>query len=104
MAASLVDLPLTEYSRDIPSNSAVTLVNDERQDSYVEDTWITSALDPSTADGEREQINLPRADGGKDAWLFLLGCFMLEALVWGEYLLIPSIYLPCPMDFVFKEV
>lgn len=33
---------------------------------------------------EREQLNLPRADGGKDAWLFLCGCFMIEALVWGE--------------------
>jgi len=26
---------------------------------------------------------LPRADGGKDAWLVLVGCFTLEALVWG---------------------
>jgi hypothetical protein len=24
---------------------------------------------------------LPRADGGKDAWLFLAACFMVEALV-----------------------
>ena len=31
----------------------------------------------------REQT-LPRADGGKDAWLFLLGCFMIEFLVWGK--------------------
>jgi hypothetical protein len=27
---------------------------------------------------------LPRADGGKDAWLVLVGCFTLEALVWGS--------------------
>jgi hypothetical protein len=27
---------------------------------------------------------LPRADGGKDAWLVLAGCFVLEALVWGS--------------------
>ncbi|GAB7363272.1 hypothetical protein MBLNU230_g3553t1 [Neophaeotheca triangularis] len=26
---------------------------------------------------------LPPADGGKQAWLFLFGCFMMEALVWG---------------------
>lgn len=26
---------------------------------------------------------LPRADGGKEAWLFLAGCFVFEALVWG---------------------
>ncbi|KAI9729229.1 MAG: hypothetical protein M1834_007021 [Cirrosporium novae-zelandiae] len=32
---------------------------------------------------EREQMTLPRADGGKDAWLFLAGCFTIEALVWG---------------------
>jgi len=24
----------------------------------------------------------PRADGGKDAWLFLAGCFAVEMLVW----------------------
>jgi hypothetical protein len=27
---------------------------------------------------------LPRVDGGKDAWLFLVGCFVFEALVWGK--------------------
>ncbi|KAK3671385.1 hypothetical protein LTR78_008663 [Recurvomyces mirabilis] len=26
--------------------------------------------------------SLPRADGGKDAWLFLASCFVLEALIW----------------------
>lgn len=26
---------------------------------------------------------LPRVDGGKDAWLALAGCFVLEGLVWG---------------------
>ncbi|KAF2434705.1 MFS general substrate transporter [Tothia fuscella] len=26
---------------------------------------------------------VPPPDGGKDAWLFLLGCFFVEALVWG---------------------
>ncbi|KAF2102473.1 putative MFS monocarboxylate transporter [Rhizodiscina lignyota] len=33
-------------------------------------------------------FSLPRADGGKDAWLFLVSCVMLEALVWG----FPSIF------------
>ncbi|KAK4549278.1 hypothetical protein LTR36_007737 [Oleoguttula mirabilis] len=32
---------------------------------------------------ERDIRTLPRADGGKAAWLFLTACFMLEALVWG---------------------
>ncbi|KAH8596147.1 major facilitator superfamily domain-containing protein [Bisporella sp. PMI_857] len=29
------------------------------------------------------ELSLPRADGGKDAWLFLISCFVVEALVWG---------------------
>lgn len=28
--------------------------------------------------------NLPPVDGGIRAWLFVLACSMLEALVWGE--------------------
>ncbi len=29
--------------------------------------------------------NARRADGGKDAWFFLAGCFVFEALVWGVW-------------------
>lgn len=36
-------------------------------------------------DHQRE-FSLPRADGGKEAWLFLAGCCTVEALVWGECL------------------
>jgi hypothetical protein len=36
--------------------------------------------------GSEEGFSLPPTDGGKDAWLFLLACFMLEALIWGTYL------------------
>lgn len=28
--------------------------------------------------------NNPRVDGGRDAWLFLAGCFVFEALIWGK--------------------
>jgi len=35
-------------------------------------------------DREHERVSLPRADGGKDAWLFLAGCFCIEALTWGK--------------------
>lgn len=28
-------------------------------------------------------IQLPPMDGGKDAWLFLAACFVIEALIWG---------------------
>lgn len=36
-------------------------------------------------DGPQREFSLPRADGGKDAWLFLAGCFFVEALVWGVF-------------------
>lgn len=33
---------------------------------------------------EFENASLPKADGGKHAWLFLAGCFCIEALTWGK--------------------
>jgi hypothetical protein len=48
-----------------------------------EGAWQTEQQLPADI-GEREQINLPKADGGKEAWLFLCGCFTIEALVWGR--------------------
>ncbi|KAF2125172.1 MFS general substrate transporter [Dothidotthia symphoricarpi CBS 119687] len=39
--------------------------------------------DPSIASEHDEGFSLPPTDGGKDAWLFLFACFMLEALIWG---------------------
>ncbi|KAF2180501.1 MFS general substrate transporter [Zopfia rhizophila CBS 207.26] len=39
--------------------------------------------EPIEAIESGEGFFLPPADGGKDAWLFLLACFMLEALIWG---------------------
>jgi hypothetical protein len=39
--------------------------------------------DESGRESIRETLALPKADEGKDAWLFLAACFMIEALVWG---------------------
>ena len=39
--------------------------------------------DPNTASEHDQGFCLPPTDGGKDAWLFLFACFMLEALIWG---------------------
>lgn len=33
--------------------------------------------------GSEQGHSLPPTDGGKDAWLFLFSCFMLEAMIWG---------------------
>jgi len=41
-------------------------------------------IQPMDVDCEDLQTRpLPRADGGKEAWLVLSGCFVLEVLVWG---------------------
>ena len=47
-------------------------------------------------DASRQQeFSLPPADGGMKAWLFLAGCFAIEALVWGESS--SSSFLPLPI-------
>jgi hypothetical protein len=35
--------------------------------------------------GGDEGFSLPPTDGGKDAWLCLFACFMLEAMLWGKH-------------------
>jgi len=37
------------------------------------------------ATGHGHAFSLPQADGGKQAWLFLGACFIVEALVWGKF-------------------
>ena len=70
------DISLSEYPRSIRSDhgESGSTLDDERQ------------LQQASQDGNgrRQEFSLPRADGGKDAWLFLAGCFMIEALVWGK--------------------
>lgn len=39
----------------------------------------------SPAGGDGQEFSLPPVDGGKDAWLFLIACFAIEALVWGMF-------------------
>ena len=36
-------------------------------------------------DSHSEASSIKPADSGKDAWLFLAGSFMLEALLWGTF-------------------
>ena len=40
---------------------------------------------PTEEHPNRPGFSLPQADGGRDAWLFLAACFVVEALVWGRY-------------------
>ena len=47
---------------------------DHQLQEFEEGEWVAS---------EHAAHSLPRVDGGKQAYLFLGSCFMLEALVWG---------------------
>ncbi|KAK3302430.1 major facilitator superfamily domain-containing protein [Chaetomium strumarium] len=49
-----------------------------------EESPRTSSPERQVEDGHgHEMQSLPPVDRGKDAWLFLAACFMIEALVWG---------------------
>jgi hypothetical protein len=39
-------------------------------------------------DASHTEFTLSRVDGGREAWLVLASCFVLEAMVWGKYLTI----------------
>ena len=39
--------------------------------------------DAQISQSEREQVSLPPADGGYQAWLVLAGCFVINVLIWG---------------------
>jgi hypothetical protein len=91
--ASTANIPLADFSRrhgdDYLSDLSRQSQNPVSREAVpihardAEEAWRTVQQVPSDI-GEREQVNLPRADGGKDAWLFLCGCFTIEALVWGR--------------------
>jgi hypothetical protein len=95
------DIQLTDYSRHLaaepwithpaPPGSQTDNVSRRHSSQIPDDAhgiWSHEDLGDVGAGGgpshEIEQANLPRADGGKEAWLFLAGCFTIEALVWGK--------------------
>lgn len=92
---SSLDIPLAELSRRPYPNQHIRIGRSEShtpagatrasvtESQRVEGLWPNDEHVYSDA-GEIEQASLPRADGGKDAWLFLAGCFTIEALVWGK--------------------
>lgn len=68
------------------SNSEVALANlgSSRSSGYEEDGQQSAYSRRSReVEAEREQAALAPVDGGRQAWMFLVGCFFIEALVWG---------------------
>jgi hypothetical protein len=50
---------------------------------FVNDDGQRVLIEQNFEPAEGYSRTVPSADGGKDAWLFLAACFMVEALVWG---------------------
>src|ERR1700760_1929662 len=66
--------------------STIELVSSNRRGQNVSDIAVESGAieSPTFQDSSTHYENaLPPADEGKDAWLFLLTCFVVEAFVWG---------------------
>ncbi|KAF2661940.1 MFS general substrate transporter [Lophiostoma macrostomum CBS 122681] len=61
------------------STQIIELQSIETSDDFVEHPQSDS-IEPVEANNSS---SLPPTDRGKDAWLFLFACFMLEALIWG---------------------
>ncbi|UKZ71090.1 uncharacterized protein TrAtP1_012055 [Trichoderma atroviride] len=86
----MAETPLSIELKTTPQHISTDTVNVPKQDSgptpaesnYNSDRAAISGDDESPPDGTTE-FSLPPVDRGKDAWLFLAACFVLEALVWG---------------------
>ena len=48
------------------------------------DDYELQAINPREAEPATTASTLPRVDGGRDAWLVLVSCFVQGALVWGK--------------------
>ena len=74
-------------------SSATTMIQPAADSSSC--SHIVEELDRAEAEavveesnGPRHEFSLPPVDRGKDAYLFLLACFMVEGLVWGMFVLV----------------
>lgn len=81
MAYSSTDLPLEKSNRsgvdDFRVQASLTAFDIPLSNES------TRNIEEGTAGLENTESNIPRADGGRDAWLFLAACFVFEALIWG---------------------
>jgi hypothetical protein len=70
--------PASHSHHQLSANSMETL-----DDLVLHDLGEYGVVEPSENHAGNQEFSLPRADGGKEAWLFLAACFIVEALVWG---------------------
>lgn len=84
-----VTVPLRQIRMGVAGGEASSSSSDTRtnktDDVFTSSGDTTDVESPSPLDVQprNEFQQLPPVDGGKDAWLFLAACFVLESLVWG---------------------
>jgi hypothetical protein len=86
----LVAMGSSASSRDLnkPSKTYSQDFQTSEQDRAAAEQQATDEHSSGYTNIDEEKGNtIPRADGGRDAWLFLAGCFVFEALIWGESVL-----------------
>lgn len=108
-ASSKDTMKLNSEKVELPRpRPALSLVSTSPRVSELEDA-------ASTREGDADEFSLvqlhhrleleclPPVDQGKHAYLFLLACFILEALIWGEDTPIPVFSSPRPLFPLFSE-
>lgn len=82
---STFDIPLDS----LPPSYRTTERNTDFDPIRRAETGTPEPQDTSVQEPARHEFSqLPPVDGGKDAWLFLAACFVVEALVWGTFSII----------------
>lgn len=77
----------------VVSESMLLGATSHQPESKTSGIWLEKRIVQQNGDVDLENVqyyassdgytNIPRADGGRDAWLFLAACFLFEAFVWG---------------------
>ncbi|KAF2223479.1 major facilitator superfamily domain-containing protein [Elsinoe ampelina] len=79
MRAAILHHPTSPTDEEIDLDLSPTTPTTPNTNPFASGAQTPTGHDPTLP----AHFSLPPADGGKDAWLVLLACFILEALVWG---------------------
>lgn len=77
----------TIHLQDLSTYSAGSVLQDKNTSAQqLTDTRQHGQSDSSKTQASGEESSLPLVDRGKDAWLFLAACWVVEAITFGELL------------------
>jgi len=82
--------PLSQSIEDAFPNIYRTISTSRSQrHSAIRDSWMAPrpAANTEFENIDGGNVDLPPIDGGRQAWLFMVGAFMVEGLMWGKYLI-----------------